>query len=127
MGESVVNMVTLSLEDYTKMVIELHDLRGLVAGYRRKVKNRIQEEIRYSSIESIGTTTECWSLLSSSDDNLLSKFSNNYSWKWKDIVEENFNIMTEAQVKNLAVSLIKEAISDRLKELKDKEDDEAAK
>lgn len=126
MGESVVNMVTLSLEDYTKMVIELHDLRGLVAGYRRKIKNRVQEEVRYSSIESIGTTTECWSLLSSSDDNLLSRFSNNYSWRWKDIAEENFNIMTEAQVKNLAVSLIKEAVSDRLKDLKDKEDDEAA-
>ena len=108
------------------MVIELHDLRGLVAGYRRKIKNRVQEEVRYSSIESLGTTTECWSLLSSSDDNLLSRFSNNYSWRWKDIAEENFNIMTETQVKNLAVSLIKEAISDRLKDLKEKEDDEAA-
>jgi len=125
MSEPVVNMVTLSLEEYTKMVIELHDLRGLVAGYRRKIKNRVQEEIHYSSIESIGSTTECWSLLSSSDDSLLSKFSSNYSWRWKDIAEENFNIMSETQVKNSAVSLIKEAISDRLKELKEKEDEAA--
>ena len=93
MADTIMNMVTISLEDYTKMVVELHDLKGLVAGYKRKIARCVEEEIHYSAIESIGTTTECWNLLSSSDESLLRKFTNDYSWRWESISRDNFDIL----------------------------------
>ena len=125
MADTIMNMVTISLEDYTKMVVELHDLKGLVAGYKRKISRCTEEEIHYSAIESIGTTTECWNLLSNSDDTLLRKFTNDYSWRWESISRDNFDILTPQQVKDTAVGLIKRAISDRLQQLKEKEDEAA--
>jgi hypothetical protein len=125
MSDMVMNMVTISLEEYTKMVVELHDLKGLVAGYKRKIARCVEEEIHYSAIESIGTTTECWNLLSSSDESLLRKFTNDYSWRWESISRDNFDILTPQQTKDTAVGLIKKAISDRLQQLKEKEDEAA--
>ena len=118
----VINMVTLSLEEYTKLIIENHDLKGVVAGYKRKVEADVDEELHLNYIDSIKTKAECWKWLSSSDEELLKKFSDGYSWRWESISERNYGICSTAQVKNIAVMLIKRRLNERIADVTDEEE-----
>lgn len=115
--------VTLSLKEYTDLIIENNNLKTLVSQYQRKVESDIKEEIYDVRITAIQSVEEVNKLLDSSDEELLSKFTNNYSWTWKDISEENYSIKTIKEVKEIAVSLIKKQLNCRLNDLleKDKE------
>lgn len=119
----VINIVTLSLEEYTKLIIENHDLKGVVAGYKRKVEVDVDEELHLSYIDSIKTKAECWKWLSSSDEELLKKFSDNYSWRWESISERNYGICSTTQVKNTAVRLIKKRLNERMADVAGEEED----
>lgn len=121
MSEKIESMVTMSLKEYTDMIVQLHDLKGIVAGYKRKITEAVRKEVRENQIEAIKTATECEMKLTLSDDKLINEFSSGYSWRWESIAEDNFNILSESQVKDCAVVLIKKALAARLKDLRDEE------
>lgn len=121
MSEKIESMVTMSLKEYTDMIVQLHDLKGIVAGYKRKITEAVRKEVRENQIEAIKTATECEMKLTLSDDKLIKEFSSGYSWRWESISEDNFNILSESQVKDCAVVLIKKALAARLKDLRDEE------
>ena len=126
MEEKTLNVVTLDLKTYTDLIIENANLKALVAGCRRKIKEDVREEIFSSSINSLKTTAECWEWLSKPNDKLLIKFASSSSWTWESIAHKNYDIISVAQVKELAASEIKKSISEKLGELKEKEEEESS-
>jgi hypothetical protein len=123
MEEKTLNVVTIDLKTYTNLIIENTNLKALVAGCHRKIKEDVREEIYSSTINSLKTTAECWDWLSKSNDKLLCKFASSSSWTWENIAHKNYDIMSVAQVKDLAASEIKKSISEKLGELKEKEEE----
>lgn len=123
MEEKTLNVVTIDLKTYTDLVVENTNLKALVAGCHRKIKEDVREEIYSSAINSLKTTAECWEWLSKSNDKLLSKFASAGNWAWESVAHKNYDIMSVAQIKELAASEIKKSISERLGELKEKEEE----
>ena len=125
--DSTKGMVTMTLQEYTDLIIQIHDLKNIVAGYKLRITKAVKEEIREDQINSIETATECELKLSLSDDTLLKEFSSDYSWRWESISQDNFGILSPDQVKNCAVTTIKRILSSRLKDLREKEEKASAK
>ena len=126
MEEKTLNVVTIDLKTYTDLIIENTNLKALVAGCSRKIKEDVREEIYTSSINSLKTTAECWDWLSKPNDKLFGKFASSGSWTWENIAHKNYDIMSVAQIRELAASEIKKSISERLGELKEKEEEESS-
>jgi hypothetical protein len=126
MEEKTLNVVTIDLKTYTDLIIENTNLKALVAGCHRKIKEDVREEIYRSTIDSLKTTAECWEWLSKPNDKLLNKFSTGGNWAWENVAHKNYDIMSVGQIKELAASEIKKSISERLGYLKEKEEEESS-
>lgn len=116
--------VTLSLKEYTDLVIENNNLKLLVKQYQRRIKNEVEDEIFESRIAAIKTKDEIQNYFDSKDDVLIGKFTNNYSWKWREISERNYGVTDEKAIKELAVSIIKEKLNYRLSDILEEEKEE---
>lgn len=115
--------VTISLKEYTDLIIENNSLKILLSQYQRKIESDTDNKIYSSKINAMQSIEEVNKLLDSSDEKLLEKFTDNYSWTWENISEENYSIATTKEVKELAVSLIKKRLNCRLNDLLDIERD----
>ena len=112
--------VTLPLKEYVDLVIENNNLKQIIARYNRKIESDILEKIYDSKIAALNID-ELKTCLCNNDQELLRKFTDNYSWTWKDIAVENYSVKNENEVKEMAVSLIKKMMNARLNELSEEE------
>lgn len=111
------NVVTMSLDDYTKLIIENHNLKQTLLGIKKKVKRDVEETIYYVKISSINSKDEVIKLLDADENTLLSKFTENYDWTWRNISERNNDIVDAQEVKEMAIAEIKHLLHERLGDL----------
>ena len=114
--------LTLSLKEYTDLVIENNNLKRIITKYNRKIERDIEEKIYDSKINALDIN-ELKTCLSKSDKELLSNFTANYSWAWRSIADDNYSIKTEDEIKEMAASLIKKMMNDRLNDLLEKDEE----
>lgn len=117
------NVVTMSLEEYTKLIIENNNLKLVISNYKREALRKVDEEIRESKINSIQTSEEVKKYLNLSDERLLNEFTSVYSWTWKSIADNCYNVFTAQEIKDMATAEIKRMLDERLKDLLDKEEE----
>lgn len=116
------NQVTMSLEDYTKLIEENTKFKLALSGFKRKARNSIEDRINRSQIDKLTQAQAQYyiSLLHAPDkDNIqkvLNDLTNSYSWTWGEIAEESY-IMSTAEVKEMAVDIIHTLVKDRFDEL----------
>ena len=113
--------VTLSLKEYTDLVIENNNLKRLVSQYQRRIENEVEEQIYSSRINALSSIEEVKQWLDADDKKLLEKFTSNYSWNWQTISDRNFNVNTAQEVKEIAVVIIKKQLDCQLQDLLEKE------
>lgn len=117
------NIVTMSLEDYTNLVVENHDLKKLVSGVRKKVESEIEEKIMAGRIDNLAIKEEIEKLLDETDWNLLTRFTTASCYTWERISRDNYDIVSVQEVEKIGVSKIKYCLNERLKEIVEDEKD----
>lgn len=117
--------VTLSLKEYTDLVIENNNLKRLVSQYQRRIENDVDEEIYSSRINALSSIEEVKQWLDADDKKLLEKFTSGYSWSWRNISDKNFNVNTEQEVREIAVKIIKKQLDYQLQDLLEREKENA--
>lgn len=121
------NVVTMSLEEYTKLVVENTNLKMQLAGLKKKSIDKAFEEIKDSAIDRIPTIDVCQKALSAGVDTLLGNYASSYSWTWRSIANDSYGLFNEQEIKELVAGEIKKRIDCKCKELieKEKEKEEA--
>lgn len=118
------NTVTMSLEEYTKLVVENTNLKFKLDSLKKKSVDKAFEEIKDSSIDRIATIDDCQKALKFNLDKILSEYASSYSWTWRGIANDSYGLFTEQEIKELVASEIKKRIDEKCKELIDVEKDE---
>lgn len=119
------SVVTMSLEEYTKIVVENTNLKMQLAGLKKKSVDKAFEEIKDSAIDRIPTIDDCQKMLSAGMDTLLGNYASSYSWTWRSIAEDSYGLFSEQEIKELVAGEIKKRIDYKCKELIEKEKEEA--
>lgn len=114
--------VVLSLEDYTKLILENNDLKNILRRCEGKARQKVYEEtIRDSEIGYL-TKEKCEEWLSKENKKygsyMLGQFA--YSWQMKSIAED-YPMFQISELEGWALERIKELIGKRLDELKEEE------
>lgn len=112
------NQVTMSLEEYTKLVLEKQKLEIQLNSLKRRAESKIEEEIKDSLINNL-SKEETVQWLSSDPKSLLSKFGP-YSWTYTSIANDVL-ILKEEEVKDMAVTLITKMLNSHLNDILEKE------
>lgn len=115
------NMVTLSLEDYTKLIIELENAKRTLATYKKNILKGVRELINDSKIYDQNNKDELFKDLSLDEEGLLRKYTSNYSWRYSSIAEENSYIMSVEEVKYSCAEIIRQMINEKIKDIIDSE------
>lgn len=118
------NMVTMSLEEYTKLVVENTNLKFKLDSLKKKSVDKAFEEIKDSAIDRISSIEDCQNALKLSLDSILNNYASSYSWTWRGIVNDSYGLFTEQEIKELVAGEIKKRIDEKCKELIDIEKDE---
>lgn len=118
------SVVTMSLEEYTKLVVENTNLKMQLASLKKKSIDKAFEEIKDSAIDSIPTIDACQKALLASIETLLSNYASSYSWTWRSIAEDSYGLFSEQELKQLVAGEIKKRIDYKCKELIEKEEEE---
>lgn len=108
------NIVTISLKDYTELVLEKQRLEIAIESCKRKAAQKVDEEIKDGLINML-SKEETLNLLNSSNQMLLARFGP-ASWTYSSISREVL-ILNEQEVKDLALELIIRKLNDHLKDL----------
>ena len=117
------NVVTMSLEEYTKLVVENTNLKMQLSNLKKKSIDRAFEEIKDSTIDRLPTIEACQKALSLNLDSILSNYGSSYSWTWRGIANDSYGLFTEQEIKELVAGEIKKRIDEKCKELIDIEKD----
>ena len=117
------NVVTMSLEEYTKLVVENTNLKMQLSNLKKKSIDRAFDEIKDSTIDRIQSIEECKKALKLSLNSILSNYSSSYSWTWRSIANDSYGLFTEQEIEELVASEIKKRIDEKCKELIAKEND----
>lgn len=115
------NVVTMSLEEYTKLVIENTNLKFKLDSLKKKTIDQAFSEITDSVINRIPTIEDAQTALGLSLDRLLSNYASAYSWTWRNIANDSYGLFCEQEIKELVASEIRKRIDDRCKDLMDEE------
>lgn len=119
------SVVTMSLEEYTKLVVENTNLKMQLAGLKKKSIDKAFDEIKDSAIDRIPTIDICQKALSASVDTLLGNYASSYSWTWRNIAEDSYGLFSEQEIKELVAGEIRKRLDYKCKELIEKEKEEA--
>ncbi len=107
------NTVTMNLKDYEKLIKENVELKTVLKGLKKKAEERVEDIIRDGEINRL-SSEQCKELLSIKNENaILSQLTSAYSWSWKEIASQCY-ILTEEEVKKIALEKIACRLSDRL-------------
>ncbi len=112
------NQVTMSLEDYTKLIEENTKFKLALSGFKRKARKSIENEISHDQIKKLTQAQAQYyiSLSHSADKDdrqrVLSELTHAYSWTWGEIADESY-IMSTDEVKEMAVDIIGTLVKDR--------------
>lgn len=109
------NTVTMSLEEYTAIIKENILLKNKIEGLKRNAYRSIDEHIHDGSIRSL-SKAEALAWLDKKDNELLDKFSSNYTWTWENIANDCL-VMSVEEIKSCVVDRIKSQINCRLNDL----------
>lgn len=115
------NVVTMSLEEYTKLVVENTNLKMQLSNLKKKSIDRAFDEIKDSTIDRLSTIEDCQKALSLSLDSVLSNYASSYSWTWRGIAGDSYGLFTEQEIKELVAGEIKKRINEKCKELIEEE------
>ena len=121
------NTVTMSLEEYTKLIVENVNLKMQLNNLKKKSIDKAFEQINDSTIDRISSIEECQNALKLNLDRILKDYSSSYSWTWSGISNDSYGLFTEQEIKELVASEIKKRINEKCNELIDKEKDEKGK
>lgn len=115
------NVVTMSLEEYTKLVIENANLKSTLNGLKNKAIHSAYDEIKTDYIEKINSIETAENALQLPLNKLLSEYTSGYSWKWHNIADESYGILNANEIKELVASEIRKLIKEKYSELKEDE------
>lgn len=114
--ENNINLITMSLEDYTKLIKENFELNAILQSLKKKAKNDVEELVREQPINALNKE-ECIKILNEKNETyILSHFSTGYSWKYQSIAESCY-IVKEKDIKQLLVDTIINSIKSHLDDL----------
>lgn len=119
------NVVTMSLDEYTKLVVENTNLKFKLDSLKKKSIDKAFGEIKDSTIDRISTSDECQQALSLSLDRLLSNYASSYSWTWRGIANDSYGLFCEQEIKELVAGEIRKRINDKCKDLMAEEKEKA--
>lgn len=111
------NVVTMSLEEYTKIVVENTNLKVQLSNLKKKSIDKAFEEIKDSTIDRLSTIDVCQKALNLSLENILSNYASSYSWTWRGIANDSYGLFSEQEIKELVASEIRKRINEKCKEL----------
>ena len=117
------NMVTMSLEEYTNLVIENTNLKLKLDGLKKKSIDKSFDEIKDSTIDRIPTIEDCQKALNLNLEKLLDIYASSYSWTWRSIANDSYGLFNEQEIKELVGGEIKKRIDEKCKNLIDIEKD----
>lgn len=107
------NTVTMSLEDYKKLIEENIELKTILKCLKKKAEELIEEKIRDGEINRLNSE-KCKEFLNDKNEyTLLKTFTSGYDWTWKNIASECY-VLTEKEVKEIALEEIACRLRDRL-------------
>ena len=116
------NKVVMSLEDYTKIVLENAELKRTLSEYKRKIVCEVEEKINDSLIYRLDKT-QTIELLEEKDQRRVFSRVGLYSWSLDSIARNNYFISTKEEVEKLAFEQIKKIANAHLNEILDKEEE----
>lgn len=114
-------VVTMSLEEFKNLIIENTSLKNMLSNFKKRITEKAFDEIRDSYIDNIKTSNEALEYLKYDNSKILEKFASGYSYTWRSISNDTYNIMSENEIKLLVVSEIKKRIDAKYVELKESE------
>lgn len=110
------NKVIMSLEAYSKLILENSELKRTLSDYKRKILNEVEEQISESLIYRMNEEEVVKLLEEKNKEKIFSKF-NLYSWTLKNIVERNFYILSKEDVENYFIERVRYYANDHLNDL----------
>lgn len=110
------NKVIMTLETYTKLVLENAELKRTLSDYKRKILNEVDEKISESLIYKMNEEETIKLLEEKNKENIFRKFGL-YTWTLKDIVERNFYILSKEDVENYFIERVRYYANDHLNDL----------
>lgn len=111
------NVVTMSLDEYTKLVVENTNLKFKLDSLKKKTVDKAFEEIKDSTIDRIATSEDAQKALALPLDRLLANYASSYSWTWRGIANDSYGLFCEQEVKELVAGEIRKRIDDKCKDL----------
>ena len=117
------NVVSMSLEEYKKLIVENTNLKFKLEALKKKAYDRAFDEIKDSNIDRIPTIDDCQKILSFSADTILSNYASAYTWTWRSIANDSYGIVSEEEIKEIVAGEIRKRVNDKCNELIDKEKD----
>lgn len=110
------NKVIMTLEAYTKLVLENAELKRTLNDYKRKILNEVDETISESLIYRMNEEETTKLLEEKIKDKIFNKL-NIYSWTLRSIVEKNFYILSKEDVEEYCIERIRYYANDHLNDL----------
>lgn len=110
------NTVTLTLEKYEEIITENILLKNKIEGLKLQADELIIDEILDGKIGSINDIEVIKNSMLLSDNKLLNEYTHGYSWTWRSISSKCI-VLSEREVEQRAVSLIKKMLDERLQDL----------
>lgn len=112
------NVVTMSLEEYTKLVVENTILKNKINGLKAKALKECEDEVLASRINSL-TIEDAKAALDLSDKEILSRFTYNNNWRFERACDAACNVVTVDELKAEIVTCVKRYIDGRIDLLKE--------
>ena len=116
--------VSMDLEEYTKLITELTQLRMIYQKVKDNIKNKFwRNNFKDEELENIIVKEQATMWLNATNANILKQFSKDiYSWTFEDLGKiDGLTVYTENQVEDIIVSEIKICLTKRYENLKEQE------
>lgn len=113
------NQVTMSLEEYTKIILEKQKLELQLKALSKKAERKIEEEVKDSLINNLNKEdTIKW--LNEEPKKIVSQFCP-YSWTFTSIANDVL-IFNEQELKDMAVTVISKMLNSHLNDILEREE-----
>lgn len=113
------NQVTMSLKEYTEIILEKQKLELQLKALSKKAEHKIEEEVKDSLINNLNKEdTVKW--LNEEPKKLLNQFGP-YSWTYTSIANDIL-IFNEQEVKDMTVTVITRMLNSHLNDILEREE-----
>lgn len=113
------NTVSMSLEEYTKIILEKQKLELQLRALEQKAERRIEEEINDSLIYNLNKEDTISWIKEEDHNKLLNQFGP-YSWTYSSIASDVL-VFSEQEIKNMTITVIMKLLNSHLNDLLESE------